>query len=221
MKTCSLYAVIIWSLILIVSQSCTEKQIGIKDDEYAIYQEVIDTLYVNTSIYMNEDVQYKDIVLFERTGLQLSDSKTKLEAAESQRQDFPSFDDVIKSSSKDWKNIESNYMMSNFEKTNSDSYPLAINRLGSLYNYRTLTRETFGNYFNNGINEGWGKFYKDYPQSFGVLSFSRAAFNKNKDAALVYFEHYKDSLEASGNFVFLVKLNDRWTIMEVVTNWAS
>ena len=42
------------------------------------------------------------------------------------------------------------------------------------------------------LGEGWKKFYKKYPDSKGIYSFSRASFNETKTKAFVYFEKTVD-----------------------------
>ena len=220
MKTSALYAVIIWAAVIIII-SCKEKAAGITDDEYAVYQAVIDTLYVNSACFINDSTKPAEVVLTAATSWY-----GNMEGAENVMQNdlfqarikndsyaeiFPSIESL--SDSADWQY--------NFRRINSAGCKIDTQRFRNSYNYKTLTRESFKNYFCEGREEGWADFYSDFPDSMGVLSFSRAAFNNNKNLCLLYFEHYKDSLEASGNYVFLVKHNRQWTIMEVITDWVS
>jgi len=221
MKTGAVFSAAVWIFVLNFSYSCEENKTGISDDEYAVYRAVIDTIYVNNACFMDESEKPNEIVLTANTtryGCEES-SENEMERGpfqgrienDSDLGIFPVIDNLP----------ASKFVQYNFRKVNSASFLIDTRRFGNSYICKTLSRETCRNYFNRGTADGWADFYNDFPDSLGVLSFSRAAFNKSKDICLLYFEYYKDSLDASGNFVFLVKHNRDWTIMEVITDWVS
>jgi hypothetical protein len=170
---------------------------------------------------MDENVQSNEIVLAEATAVHLKGLNTENGAQDSPELETAQSADALQLPPKLWYHSDFEIMQHNFLEANSACCQINTRRLKEFYEYKTLSSESIRKYFSKGTAEGWEKFYKDFPHSLGLLSFSRAAFNKTKDKALLYFEHYKDSIECSGNFVFLIKHNRGWTIMDVITDWAS
>jgi hypothetical protein len=60
-----------------------------------------------------------------------------------------------------------------------------------------------------------------YPNSQGFMSLSRIGFNKDSTQALVYVGNVCGGLCGSGQFFFLVKAGNRWTVKLLATTWVS
>lgn len=69
--------------------------------------------------------------------------------------------------------------------------------------------------------EGWNNFYKKYPQSSGLISFSNIGFNQERTQALVYVGINCGWLCGDGSFKFLQKTNGKWIIKDNVELWVS
>lgn len=72
------------------------------------------------------------------------------------------------------------------------------------------------------INQsGWDVFYNRYPDAPGIITFSKAGFNKTMDQALVYLGIQSNWLAGAGNFYLMKKVDGKWMIDEQVMSWIS
>ncbi|MCJ8345029.1 hypothetical protein MJH12_05775 [bacterium] len=71
------------------------------------------------------------------------------------------------------------------------------------------------------LNIGNLSFYKKYPESNGVISFSRVGFSKDKTKALIEIGQYIDGLYAYGAFIVLQKVQGKWKIISNHETWIS
>ena len=67
----------------------------------------------------------------------------------------------------------------------------------------------------------WSEFYKKYPDSGGVVTFSNVAFSKDGDQALVYFFHWCRQLCGTGHYLLLNKNEKTWTVVNKGEMWIS
>lgn len=68
---------------------------------------------------------------------------------------------------------------------------------------------------------GWDLFYRKYPDSPGVMTFSRAGFASTGDDALVYFGYRRDWKAGTGYLVLVHKDQQGWTVVKSVVVWRS
>jgi hypothetical protein len=69
-------------------------------------------------------------------------------------------------------------------------------------------------------NDGWGNFYKRYPNSQGVFTLSRVGFNENKTQAIVYRANQFSADGGGGVLIFLSKWEGRWQIVNEEVLWV-
>jgi|SRR5208337_2079581 len=70
--------------------------------------------------------------------------------------------------------------------------------------------------------ECWNRFYKQYPESGGIVAFSRVGFNSKRDQALVYVASQSGFVGGSGWFVvFSRAAGGAWKIQKEVLVWLS
>jgi hypothetical protein len=70
-------------------------------------------------------------------------------------------------------------------------------------------------------NGGWEEFYRLYPNSRGLVSFSRVGFNRNETQALLYFEHWYGEDAGEGYLVLLKKTQGEWKQIAQTNVWTS
>jgi hypothetical protein len=88
--------------------------------------------------------------------------------------------------------------------------------------YQLITSEDFDSLFHEGeIEGGWNRFYKKYPGSSGVISFSNVGFNSEMDQALVSASRGCGGLCGAGHFVLLTKERGVWKVESKVMTWVS
>lgn len=61
---------------------------------------------------------------------------------------------------------------------------------------------------------GWIEFYRQYPESGGIVEFSAVGFNVDKTIAVVYMGHFCGALCGRGNFHVLEKRDGKWKELE-------
>ena len=65
-----------------------------------------------------------------------------------------------------------------------------------------------------GSNEGWSEFYRQYPESGGIVEFSAVGFNVDKTIAVVYMGRMCGPLCGMGHFHVLEKRDGKWKELE-------
>jgi hypothetical protein len=83
-----------------------------------------------------------------------------------------------------------------------------------------IAREEAAKFFENG-GGGWEVFYKRYPGSLGLVSFSKVGFNSRHDQAFVYVARTCHWLCGNGEYIVLNKEDGRWTVKVVQEIWES
>lgn len=68
---------------------------------------------------------------------------------------------------------------------------------------------------------GWDTFYKRYPGSLGLVSFSKVGFNARRDQAFVYVAKTCHWLCGDGEYILLNKEHGQWTVKVVQEIWES
>jgi hypothetical protein len=63
-------------------------------------------------------------------------------------------------------------------------------------------------------------FFRRFPDSYGVLTFSRVAFNHDLTEAFFYTEHLC-GLCGEGKFVYMRKAAGKWTVAGSGGTWIS
>ena len=74
--------------------------------------------------------------------------------------------------------------------------------------------------FNNGIEEGWADFHKQFNYD-GYFQFSPPLFSIKKDRCMFYVSHSCGGLCGSGNIYFCQKKGDKWVVVNTVGCWVS
>lgn len=67
----------------------------------------------------------------------------------------------------------------------------------------------------------WEAFYKSYPNSPGLITFSNVGFNSDGSQALLYIGHSCGGLCGTGHYVLLTKNNGAWKVEKKVMTWIS
>jgi len=63
-------------------------------------------------------------------------------------------------------------------------------------------------------------FEKRFPRNYGYHTFSRVGFNRELTEAVFYTEHMC-ALCGEGKYVFMRKLNGKWTVLSTASRWVS
>ena len=68
---------------------------------------------------------------------------------------------------------------------------------------------------------GWNRYYQNYPDSFGFITFSRPGVNINEDMAIIEYYCYMSSQSAISYLVILEKINENWVVTNRIEMWTS
>lgn len=68
---------------------------------------------------------------------------------------------------------------------------------------------------------GWPAYYRRFPGSQGILTFSRAGFGADGTQALFYLSNRCGALCGTGEYVVMEKRNGRWVIGKEIEMWIS
>lgn len=96
-------------------------------------------------------------------------------------------------------------------------------RLDRLFNlrvsYELISEEEARDTIESDPEIGWDIFYSTYPDSQGMLSLSRAGFNRNRTQALVYACNHAGPNAIDGNYYLLVKDGAAWVVKKMFEAW--
>jgi len=67
----------------------------------------------------------------------------------------------------------------------------------------------------------WQRFYTTFPNSIGLVEFSRAVISNDGSHALIYVGHYAGGLAGRGSLQYLTRRDETWVISSVVGLWMS
>lgn len=171
-------------------------------EEYSIYSAVIKKLYIEN---VPKDKRFDSLVILARTSLQ--------------NRVVQDLNKVTQALQKAGESL-ANETLEDLKLNNKGS-----KELGPLLSieipYTIVSNEELKNSF-GGSNpaEVWNIFYQKYPNSSGLISFSRVGFNLGMDQALVYLERNCGPDCAYGRIIFLTRNKDRWVVRETVMMWV-
>jgi hypothetical protein len=132
------------------------------------------------------------------------------------------------------ESLEPDWNPATFVKTVKNSLPEAESQTLDNYLLRNESPEQL-RVWNPGINyvlvtnrelptsatNFWDEFYKKFPHSSGIVSFSSVGFNDQHDQAFVYAARSCGGLCGAGDFVLLKKVNGEWKIVGEECLWVS
>lgn len=124
----------------------------------------------------------------------------------------------------EWKNVSeqlptlSEQTVEDYKTKNTD--PQQIKELDIKTKHVLLGKKDLDQIFKAG-REGREEFYKQYPDSGGLIGFSRVGFNGQMDQALVYVEHWCGGLCGTGHYVLLKKDGGAWKVVVKHIVWVS
>jgi hypothetical protein len=71
------------------------------------------------------------------------------------------------------------------------------------------------------IQDGWRRFHRDHPDTWGLITISRVGFNPDKSLAVVYVGIHASMMIANGKGFLLVRKNGSWAIESEELIWFS
>lgn len=67
----------------------------------------------------------------------------------------------------------------------------------------------------------WAAYYKQFPGSQGLLTFSRVGFSGDGSQAFFYYSNRCEGLCGTGEYVLMAKRDGRWAIQQEIGMWVS
>src|SRR5215470_8217710 len=86
--------------------------------------------------------------------------------------------------------------------------------------YTFIPKEKIEQIFKNGL-DGWSEFYRQFPDSGGLIALSRAGLDSSGNQALVYMRHSCGGLCGTGHYMLLVKNEQQWVVQKKFMTWIS
>lgn len=84
-----------------------------------------------------------------------------------------------------------------------------------------LSKKKEAEIFEPGEN-GWERFYLEYPKPSYIIELSRVAFNKDGTKAILYHGSYGDSGKGGiGYYILLEKVDSKWVIVKKIMAWIA
>jgi hypothetical protein len=86
------------------------------------------------------------------------------------------------------------------------------------FDYELVDSIQLDSIFKNG---DWPAYYKRFPGSPGILTFSRVGFSADGTQALFYLNNRCGALCGTGRYVVMEKRNGRWIVEKEIEMWVS
>jgi hypothetical protein len=67
----------------------------------------------------------------------------------------------------------------------------------------------------------WNRFYKRYPNSFGIFEVSDVFFSPDNSTAILYIGYHRQGLTGYGGVYLLKKVNGKWVILKNREIWIA
>lgn len=75
--------------------------------------------------------------------------------------------------------------------------------------------------FNRDLEEGWKLFHTKYRSASSIDTLSRVGFNKEKTQAIIYYGYVCGPLCGQGQYILLMKTDNKWTVAKEHMTWIS
>src|SRR5262249_35928270 len=178
-------------------------QPDIPAEEYAIYAAVIGHMFAGDKVSSDSQAPVKTLVIKDCTVRNDFVSIANVDEGSRMKQEFPSIsqetiDDYVA------KNAKSHQLTKSFDL-----------RL----KYTLTPKEKIDQIFKSG--GWWDEFYRQFPNSNGLIGLSRAGFNSSGNQALVYIEHDCGGLCGKGHYLLLEKIDQKWGVQKKFMAWIS
>jgi hypothetical protein len=86
--------------------------------------------------------------------------------------------------------------------------------------YTLISKGKFTQIFKN-AGDAWSEFHRQFPDSDGFISLSRAGLAPTGNQALVYISYACRGLCGAGYYMLLVKNEQRWIVQKAFMAWIS
>lgn len=118
-------------------------------------------------------------------------------------------------------NLESKIIIKDFISNNTSSFQIDKTFFFDVSNFDIMSRKEISRLLKTNLLDGdWSDFFKKYPESTGLLSFSRIGFNEQKTHAILYVEKNCGNKCGTGNYLFYYKTSDKWKVGSIFKVWT-
>jgi hypothetical protein len=185
----------------------TLSQDSLDDEEYVVYAAVIERLFAGDKVSFDTQSPVKLLVIKDHTGVDRNGDRLLAQDLSGGVGDYV----------RQWTSALSQEAVQDYRIKNNESHQLK-GGFSLKIKHVFVQREELEQFLKEGR---WEEFYKKYPVSGGFISFSRVGFNREKNEALVYFEHWCGGLCGSGIYLQLKKGEQGWKVSKVDRAWIS
>jgi hypothetical protein len=199
-----LSGLLVISIGLVHSQQAGD-QSNIPAEEYFIYAAVIVDMFASDKVSSDPQSKIKLLVIEDRTV----------------NNTFPTFrgEEEGKRLKQEFSSIISQETIDDYVAKNAKSHQLTKS-FDLKLKYTLIPKEKIEQIFKGGL-DGWGEFYRQFPNSGGLIELSRAGLDSSANQAIVYIAHSCAGLCGSGHYMLLVKNGQRWIVQKKFMAWIS
>lgn len=96
-----------------------------------------------------------------------------------------------------------------------------VGALKNLFNLNVKTILIAKSPFKKHLRDGWKKFYKKYPGSGGLFTFSNIYYSQDNKTAIFYHSHRRNGLNGHGALTIMENINGEWKIKYQTYLWQA
>ncbi len=203
----SLLIVFVVSFFRVSAQSPRQKNVG--PEEYQVYDVVLLHMFAGGEVTFDTGAKVKQLVIRDETNTEYAWSSDKENWEQVKRRLRDVSDETI----------------AGYEAARTPTAKLSRS-FASTIPYSLFQQNEYESIFgktknNDGTTETWHRFYEKFPDSGGYVWLSNVGFNKARDRALVYFVHWCGDLCGTGQYIHLIKTENKWKVGMVGRIWIS
>ncbi|MCK9451867.1 MAG: hypothetical protein M0Q90_09275 [Bacteroidales bacterium] len=136
-----------------------------------------------------------------------------------QKTHSPVFSEFVKDKLESENIVFDSLLLTNYSEKNSEAYFLSGNNL-RLNTVRLINHAEINCFFSVEF-KAWQNYYKKYPKSTGLHTFSRPEINAAGNQAIVEYGWQAGYTQGMGYLIVLVRENNKWIVTNRLPTWAS
>jgi hypothetical protein len=119
-------------------------------------------------------------------------------------------------------NLNTKFIIKDFISKSTSNYKIDKNFRFDISNCNMISSKEMDHLFkNNLLQSDWSDFFSKYPESTGILSFSRVGFNEQKTHAILYIEKICGHICGTGSYLFYYKTSGTWKVGSIFRVWSK
>jgi hypothetical protein len=211
MTTKLIHILLLFALLMVGCKNNNVTIVPVTQVEYQIYATIIDSLY-------NDSLQYS-FVISDSTAP--NDYKMDLKGFKNGKWFAVDELNQLKDNDSTLSDLEFSELSNNYQSMNGQRFNVRTSLIRSSRLLKQVSSDSLKIIFATDKSRDWSLFHKVFPNSGGLIKFSRIGFNRSNTWAAMYYSCVNGGLDGVGMYVLLQKNGTSWQIKATALDWES